>query len=188
VFFIRKHESILGGILNYGCSGVYFAYQNNVRGSVSSPGRFIFAQHIRDQLDRNVSGQQGLFWRGKNWDSSISVHVQATFIINFRASFLFSCFGSRWWVRVFSLSRLSRSHSDTPISVGLFWTNDKPVAVTSAWQHTKFTTEIHPCSRRDSKSQIPESERPQTYALDTAAFGIGLNTIQLRFHQTASSL
>jgi hypothetical protein len=34
---------------------------------------------------------------------------------------------------------------------------------------------------------IPENERLQTYILDTAAIGIGLNTIKLNFHLTASS-
>jgi len=35
------------------------------------------------------------------------------------------------------------SHNDTPHSVGLLWTNNRPVAETSAWQHTKFTRDIH---------------------------------------------
>jgi hypothetical protein len=29
----------------------------------------------------------------------------------------------------------SRSHSDTPQSVGFLWTSDRPVAETSTWQH-----------------------------------------------------
>jgi len=33
----------------------------------------------------------------------------------------------------------SRSHSDTPHSVGLFWTSDQPVAETSTWQHKALT-------------------------------------------------
>jgi hypothetical protein len=35
----------------------------------------------------------------------------------------------------------SRSHSDTPHSVGLLWTSDQPVAETSTWQHTTNTTQ-----------------------------------------------
>ena len=37
----------------------------------------------------------------------------------------------------------SRSHSNTPRSVGLLWTSDRPDAETSSWQHTTLTT--HPC-------------------------------------------
>jgi hypothetical protein len=42
----------------------------------------------------------------------------------------------------------SRSHSDTPHSVGLLWTSDQPVAETSTWQHTTLTTDRHTCPRR----------------------------------------
>jgi hypothetical protein len=39
----------------------------------------------------------------------------------------------------------SRSHSDTPQSVGLLWTSDQPFAETSTWQHTQLSqqTDIH---------------------------------------------
>ena len=47
----------------------------------------------------------------------------------------------------------SRSHSDTPHSVGLPWMSDQPVAETSIWQHTTFTRDKYPCPRRDSNSQ-----------------------------------
>jgi hypothetical protein len=43
----------------------------------------------------------------------------------------------------------SRSHSDTPHSVGLLWTGDQPDTETSTWQHTTLTTDRHPCPRRD---------------------------------------
>jgi hypothetical protein len=39
--------------------------------------------------------------------------------------------------------KASHSHSDTPHSVGLFWTSDQPVAETT-WQHTTSQeTDIH---------------------------------------------
>jgi hypothetical protein len=47
----------------------------------------------------------------------------------------------------------SRSHSDTPHSVGLLWTSDQPVAETSTWQHTTLKTNRHLCPRRDSNPQ-----------------------------------
>ena len=43
----------------------------------------------------------------------------------------------------------SRSHSDTPHSVGLLWTGDQPYAETSTRQHTTPTTDFHaPCGIR----------------------------------------
>jgi len=51
----------------------------------------------------------------------------------------------------------SWSHSDTPHSVGLLWTSDRPVAGTSTWQHTTLTTDTHPCPRRDSNPQSQQS-------------------------------
>ena len=41
---------------------------------------------------------------------------------------------------------VSRSHSDTPQSVGLLWTSDQSDAETSTWQHTTLTRNRHPCS------------------------------------------
>jgi hypothetical protein len=38
---------------------------------------------------------------------------------------------------------VSRSHSNTPHSVGLLWTSDQPHAQTSTWQHTTLTTDVH---------------------------------------------
>ena len=39
----------------------------------------------------------------------------------------------------------SRSHTDTPYSVELLWTNDQPVAEIPTWQYTTLTTDRHPC-------------------------------------------
>ena len=38
----------------------------------------------------------------------------------------------------------SRSHTDTPYSVGLLWTSDQPDAGTSACQHTTLTSDTYP--------------------------------------------
>jgi hypothetical protein len=67
----------------------------------------------------------------------------------------------------------SRSHSDTTHSVGLLWTSDQPVAETSTWQHTTLTRHKTSISPAGFKPTIPESERPQTHALDRGATGIG---------------
>jgi hypothetical protein len=38
----------------------------------------------------------------------------------------------------------SRSHSDTPHSVGLLWASHQPYAETSTWQHTTLSRDRHP--------------------------------------------
>jgi len=57
---------------------------------------------------------------------------------------------------------ISRSHSDTPKSVGLLWTSDQPVAETSTWQHSTLTRDRHPWPGRDSnpQSQQASGRRP----------------------------
>jgi hypothetical protein len=49
--------------------------------------------------------------------------------------------------------KVSRSHSDISQSVGLLWTSDQPDAENSTSQQTTFTTDRHPCRRRDSNPQ-----------------------------------
>jgi hypothetical protein len=48
----------------------------------------------------------------------------------------------------------SRSHSDTPHSLGLCWTSDQPEAETSTWQHTTHT---RGCPRRNSNPQSSQA-------------------------------
>jgi hypothetical protein len=45
-------------------------------------------------------------------------------------------FSTRCQVMAFPVRRASRSHSNTPHSVGLLWMSDQLVAETSTWQHT----------------------------------------------------
>jgi len=71
----------------------------------------------------------------------------------------------------------SRSHCNTPHSVGLLWTSDQPVAETSTWQHTALTRKRHVWSRRNSSPQPQQASSRKTYALDRAATGIGLSLI-----------
>jgi len=51
----------------------------------------------------------------------------------------------------------SQSHSVTPHSVGLLWTNDQPDAETSTWQHTILRRDRHPCLRRNSNPQSQQA-------------------------------
>jgi hypothetical protein len=78
--------------------------------------------------------------------------------------------------RLFIFHLITLKH--TPHSAGILWTRDRPVAETSTWQHTnthKRQTSMPPLGFEPT---IPESARPQTYALDRAATGIG------SFHST----
>ena len=50
----------------------------------------------------------------------------------------------------------SRSHSDTPHSVGLLCTSDQPDAEIS--DNTQHSQETHPCYRRDSNPQSPQGD------------------------------
>ena len=62
-----------------------------------------------------------------------------------------------------------RSHSDTPHSVGLHWTSDRPVEEIFNWHSTTLTRNRHPCLRRDSN---PLSQQASSRRL-TSATGIG---------------
>ena len=60
----------------------------------------------------------------------------------------------------------SRSHSDTPQSVGLLWTSDRPVAETSTWKHSHEADVRTPSGIRNRNLS---RRRPQTNALERAA-------------------
>ena len=69
-----------------------------------------------------------------------------------------------------SIVETSRSHSDTPHSVGLLWTGDQPVPDITQHSHkiqtSMPTPEFEPANK--------ERGRTQTYALDRTATGISL--------------
>jgi hypothetical protein len=64
----------------------------------------------------------------------------------------------------------SRSHNDAPYSVGLLWTSDQLVAETSDNTQHSQQTSMPPVG---FKPTISAGERPQTYAIDRVATGIG---------------
>jgi hypothetical protein len=55
----------------------------------------------------------------------------------------------------------SRSHSDTPHSVGFLLTCDRPDAETFTWQNTTLTTDRYPFTRRDSNPQSHRASGPR---------------------------
>ena len=66
----------------------------------------------------------------------------------------------------------SRSHSNTPHSVGRLWTSNRPDAEPSTWQQTTLTeTDIHTPGGIRFEAAIPARKRPQIHALDRAATG-----------------
>jgi hypothetical protein len=76
---------------------------------------------------------------------------------------------------------------DTPHSVGLLWTRDRPVAETSTWQYKHCTRQIS-MPPLGFEATIPASARPQTYALDRAATGIGPQKCTTEYVNTVSSV
>ena len=71
------------------------------------------------------------------------------------------------WGLGFLIVEVSRSHSDTPHSVGLFWTSNRPVAEPS--DNTNSQQTVMP--PRGFEFAISAGERPQTHAVDHAATG-----------------
>jgi hypothetical protein len=53
--------------------------------------------------------------------------------------------------------KASRSHTDTPHSVGLLWTSDRLDAEPSTWQHTTLRRDRHLFCRRNSNSESQQA-------------------------------
>jgi hypothetical protein len=53
--------------------------------------------------------------------------------------------------------------------------SDQLVAKTSTWQHTTLTRDRYPCHPVGFEPTISAGKRPQTYALERAATGTGMN-------------
>jgi hypothetical protein len=71
-------------------------------------------------------------------------------------------------------------HTDTPQSVGILWTSDRPVTETSTLRtfntHKGQTSMLLPTF----ETATPASDRPQTLAIDRSATGIGFERKILR--------
>ena len=61
----------------------------------------------------------------------------------------------------------------TPHSVRLLWTSDQPSTETSLHGNTQHSQETDTHAPAGFEPATPSSERPQTYALDGGATGIG---------------
>ena len=80
-----------------------------------------------------------------------------------------------------------RSHSLlTPLSVGLLWTRDRPVAETLPDKTQQSQGQIS-MLHAGFEPTIPASERPQTYALDSAATGTGRSLLGSIFMEVRSA-
>ena len=79
----------------------------------------------------------------------------------------------------------TRSHSDTPQSVGLLWTSDQPDADTST--HITHNRQTY-MPLAGIESVIPATERTQTRYLDRAATGISAKLIYKVIHKPLRDL
>jgi len=66
----------------------------------------------------------------------------------------------------------SRSHSDTPHSVGLLWTSDQPDADNTTWQHRTLTRHSHATGGNGARNLA--RQWPLNHVLDLAATGLEL--------------
>jgi hypothetical protein len=71
----------------------------------------------------------------------------------------------------FLIIEASRSHSDTPLSLGFLWRSDQPDVETFTWQETTLTSETS-VPPAEFEPAIPTSERLQTHAVGLVAIGI----------------
>ena len=62
-----------------------------------------------------------------------------------------------WWGQASSTRLLDHTDLDTPQSVGLFWTSDRPVAETCTWHYTTLTRDRHPWPWRNSNPESQEA-------------------------------
>jgi len=53
-----------------------------------------------------------------------------------------------------------RTHSDTPLSVGLLLASDQPDAITSIWQHVTLKRDRRSCPWGGFEPAIPASQQP----------------------------
>jgi hypothetical protein len=94
-------------------------------------------------------------------------------IQNSKSSGIYIVSPQPYWGLGRPIPEFSRSHSDTPQSVGLLWTSDQPrrrdLHLTTRDVYKRHTS--MPPVRYEP--EIPASERPQTYEFDIATTGIG---------------
>jgi hypothetical protein len=62
------------------------------------------------------------------------------------------------------MTEASRSHSDTPHSVGLLWTRISQTR--DLWQHTTLTQDRYPCPLAGFEPAIPKPDRPHNHPWD----------------------
>jgi len=95
-------------------------------------------------MNKNYDLSRYLIFADFNLRSNYLSHTlfPDTIIVPLRWSAMFFYLFYHGWTAVAGpvlLLEASRSHSDTPHSVGLLWTNDQ----TSTWQHKRLTRDIH---------------------------------------------
>jgi hypothetical protein len=109
----------------------------------------------------------------------INLSVIMKFLCLIVTSFYLLIFGVEGWLMLHWIT-LSDAYTHTYThSVGLLWTSDRPVAETSTWQHTTFTTERDQCRRRDSNLQCQQVSSRKITLLTARPPGSALYEIRL---------
>ena len=162
-YFLRIHFNIT--FLSRDRSSKWYL---SLRLSHRSPVRISILHHLRylpclahlPSSDHPVSGA-----KYKSWSSSLCIFLHSRVPSPVmgengqKSAFLY--LGATVLVGLLIIED-SRSHSDTPQSVGLLWTGDQLVTETFTWQHTKLTTDRHSCPWRvwNPQSQQASGYRP----------------------------
>jgi hypothetical protein len=83
---------------------------------------------------------------------------------------------SPWWTYTCPIPEVSRSHLYTQHLVGLLWTRDRPIAVTSTWQRTKLIRGRQPCPWRESNSRPQHASGSKSHVIYCAATKMASST------------
>jgi hypothetical protein len=89
--------------------------------------------------------------------SSVLIVVRRTFLFPILLQYYFFCGVAFQPGHGLFILEVSRSHLNTPLSVGFLWMSVQLVAETTTWQHISLTTEKHSCpywiKTQDSRKQ-----------------------------------
>ena len=112
------------------------------------------------------------------WNTSLLLRKSSSLKFTVKAFFIFHlhCFshGSTAHVGLglLLILEVSKSHSDTPHSLGFLWTSDRPIPETTTWKHTQHSQQTRIHAPDGIRTRNPASERPQTHALVREVTGI----------------
>ena len=85
------------------------------------------------------------------------------------------------WTQASSMRFLDHTQLNTPLSVGILWTSDRPIAESPIRQYTSLTRVNYTCLRQDSnpQSQQASGHRPSIQTSRPLTSAINLNYTQI---------